>query len=219
MEEVFIQKFKQRFSAGNEINESNLNDFLNVIQPVVTNDQIMALMLPVTEQEILNAVNNISGLKAPGPDGLYAIFFQKCWSTVKNSVISLVKDFFVSGSSLRLINHTNIALIPKIDHPELVDNFRPISLCNVIYKIITKIIVNRLKPILNQLISHNQGAFAPGRSIHDNILISHELFCSFKNKKGKLGQMAVKLDLEKAYGFLDWKFIQMTLIKFGFSQD
>lgn len=93
MEEVFIQKFKQRFSAGNQINESNSNDFLNVIQPVVTNDQIMALMLHVTEHEILDAVNNIGGLKAPGPDGLHAIFFQKCWSTVKNSVISLVKRF------------------------------------------------------------------------------------------------------------------------------
>lgn len=114
---------------------------------------------------------------------------------MKNSVINFVKDFFDNGSSLRLINHTNIALIPKIDHPDSVDNFRPSSLYNVVYKVITKIIVNRLKPILEQLISHNQGAFAHGRSIHDNILIAHELFCSFRNRKGRMGEMAVILDL------------------------
>ena len=176
-------------------------------------------MSSVTEQEILDAVNKIGGLKSLGPDGLHAVFFHKCWSMVKDSVISLVQDFFANGTSLRLINHTNIALIPKIDHLEYVDNFRPIRLCNVIYKIVTKILVNRLKPILNQIISQNQGAFAPNRSIHDNILIAHELFSSFKNKKGKTGQMAVKLDLGKAYDLLDGNYIQKTLTKFGFSYE
>lgn len=88
----------------------------------------------------------IGALKAPGPDGFHAAFFQKCWKVVGPWVIDLVRDFFTNGSSLNLINHTNIALIPKVDNPETVSNFRPISLCNVTYKIITKIMVNRLKP-------------------------------------------------------------------------
>lgn len=131
----------------------------------------------------------------------------------------LVDDFFNHNLSLREINHTNIALIPKVNVPETVAHFRPISLCNVTYKIITKIVINRLKPVISKCISQNLGAFAPGRSIFDNILIAHELFHDFKRKKGSRGAMAVKLELEKAYDVLDWSYIKSCLIQFGFSVD
>ena len=106
------------------------------------------------------AVNSIGVLKAHGPDGIHAVFYQKSWGLVGQSITNMVKDFFHSDSSLRLINHTHIALIPKVESLELVTNFRPISLCNVTYKIITKIMVNRIKPLLVDCISRNQGAFA-----------------------------------------------------------
>lgn len=80
-----------------------------------------------------------------------------------------------------------------MEKPEVVSHYRPISLCNVIYKVITKIMINRLRPLLQQLISQNQGAFAPGKSIIDNILIAHELFSDFQKKKGRVGAMAIKL--------------------------
>lgn len=79
---------------------------------------------------------------------------------VKGNIISMVNDFFQNNSSLKLINHTNIALIPKVENPEIFSNYRPISLCNVSYKIITKIIINRLKPLLNFCISKNQSALS-----------------------------------------------------------
>lgn len=128
-------------------------------------------------------------------------------------------DFFQHKSSLSIINHTHIALIPKSENPEMVTHFRPISLCNVSYKIISKILVNRLRPLLAKCISQNQGAFAPGKSIFDNILIAHELFSNFGKKKGRRGDMAIKLDLEKAYDFLHWDYIKHCLAQFGFANN
>lgn len=112
----------------------------------------------------------------------------------------MIKDFFLNISSLRLINHTNIALIPKVDNMETVGNYRLISLCNVSFKSIMKIIIKRLRPLLDCCISESQGAFVPVRLIHDNILTAHEMFFSFKSKRGRVGSMGTKIDLEKAHG-------------------
>ena len=103
-------------------------------------------------------VRSIGALKAPRPDGIHASLYQNCWEIVGPSMVNLVKDFFNNGSSLSLINHTNIAIIPKVENHELVSNFRPISLCNVTYN--TKILVSRIKPLLNNCISKKPGAFA-----------------------------------------------------------
>lgn len=141
-------------------------------------------MSPISDDEILEAVNGIGALKAPGPNGLNVDFFQKCWELVKDLVMCMIKDFFQNRSNLCLINHTKIALTPKIDNPKMVCNYRPISLCDVSYEIITKIIIKRVKPPLNFCISQNQGTFAPGRAIQVNILIAHEKFARFNRMKG-----------------------------------
>ncbi|XP_062028542.1 uncharacterized protein LOC133744454 [Rosa rugosa] len=171
----------------------------------------------VTKEEIYNAVHSIGILKAPGPDGLHASFYQNCWDEVKGTLIPMIEQVFSNSNSIHLINHTNIALIPKVDNPDKVNDFRPISLCNVSYKIITKILIKRLRPLLHKCISRNQGAFAPGRAIQDNILIAHELFSDFHRRKEKRGAMAVKLDLEKAYDYINWSYLQLCLQKFGFN--
>ena len=92
---------------------------------------------------------------------------------------------------LKEINKTFITLIPKSDNPESTNHFRPISLCNVSYKIIAKILANRIKQLLNKIISPLQGMSASNRLINDNIMIAHEIMHSFKKKKGKMGYMAV----------------------------
>ncbi|CAL9007199.1 unnamed protein product [Prunus brigantina] len=216
MGNIFVETFRKRFTQFDPLATSNIRDFISIIDPCISSEDNLRLMAHVSKLEIFDVVKSIGALKAPGLDGLHAIFFHQFWAETKHLLCHLVNDFFVNNIPLNPINHTNIALISKIDNPESVDHFRPISLCNVVYKVITKIIITRLRPLLAKCISPNQGAFAHGRSIFDNILIVHELFSDFKRKKGAMGAMALKLDLEKAYDLLDWNYIRACLIRFGF---
>lgn len=97
------------------------------------------------------------------------------------------------------MNHTFIALVPKNQAPEGIKHYRPISLCNVNYKIILKILSFRLKSVLHKLVSSNQNAFVPHRHIQDNLILVHELMLTHKRKTGRGGLMVIKVDLEKAY--------------------
>ena len=118
--------------------------------------------MPVTNEEIERAIFQMGPHKAPGPNGIPAFFFQEFWDIVKQDILLSVKAFFHSGSLLKSLNHTYITLIPKMNNHDEVTHFRPISLCNVTYKIISKILVNRLKPLMDKLISPFQNAFIPG---------------------------------------------------------
>ena len=122
-----------------------------------------------------------------------------------------------SSSILKSINHTFITLIAKVNNPERVSNFQPISLCNMIYKIVSKVIANRLKPMLHSIISDTQSAFIANRLITDNILIAFESLHHMKNNCiGKKGFMALKLDMSKAYDRVEWIFLEKILLKMGF---
>jgi hypothetical protein len=117
-------------------------------------------------------------------------------------------------------NDIVIVLIPKVESPGTISQYRPISLCNVLYKVISKMVAFRLKHILDKVISPVQSAFIPGRMITDNILLAYESLHTLKNKKkGKVGYCAVKLDMHKAYDHVKWGFLQNMLIRLGFDSD
>ncbi|GJV39999.1 hypothetical protein Tco_1418439 [Tanacetum coccineum] len=137
------------------------------------------------------------------------------WDIVGIDVCKAVRDFFANGRILQEINHTILALLPKVPTPTRINDYRPISCCNVIYKVISKLITNRIKEGLQDIVSDNQSAFVPGRSISDNILITQELMHNYHLNKGP-HRCAFKIDIQKAYDTVDWKFLRDILGGFGF---
>lgn len=156
---------------------------LQGIPRTITEEINRMITREVTDQEIEAAAFAINSDKSPGPDGMSSGFFKHHWDIIKTGVISHVKLFFEHCYMLPQINHTHICLIPKVDSPTTMKDYRPISLSNVAYKIISKILAERLKPWLHKILSENQTAFIPGRLITDNVLIAHELMHSMKTKK------------------------------------
>jgi hypothetical protein len=115
-------------------------------------------------------------------------------------------------------NDTVIVLIPKVINPTQLKDLRPISLCNVLYKLISKFLANHLKKILPDIISYSQSAFVPGRLVTDNVLLAYEMTHYLRNKRtGKEGCAAIKLDMSKAYDRVEWKFLEKMMKKLGFA--
>lgn len=169
----------------------------------------------VTRSEIFNVINHMGAFKAPGMDGFQAVFFQSQWPIIGDSLCNMVFDIFREPSKVRDINETLITLIPKVEQVRNIKHFRPISLCNVSYKVITKLLANRLRLIMGKLVNPCQSSFVPNRQSRDNIIVAQEIFHSMRRKKGKKGWMAIKIDLEKAYDRLSWAFIKETLEDIG----
>ncbi|KAL0289207.1 UNVERIFIED_CONTAM: hypothetical protein Sradi_7078000 [Sesamum radiatum] len=184
---------------------------------ILTVDEAEALILPVSPAEIKKAIFDIDETKAPGPDGYSAGFYKAAWPVIGVEVTQAILEFFRTGRLLKQINTTLISLIPKVNNPTVVAEFRPISCCNVLYKAITKILVQRLRSILDTLISPSQNAFVPGRSIGDNILLAQELFSGY-NQRNQPPRCALKVDLRKAYDTVEWDFLKATLTLFGFPE-
>lgn len=109
-----------------------------------------------------------------------------------------------------------VVLIPKVDHPNSIKEFRPISLCNVTYKIITKVLVSRIRPFLNHIIGPMQSSFLPGRGTMDNVFVAQEVVHYMSKSNSKYGGIAFKIDLEKAYDSVSWDFLEETLVLFKF---
>ena len=156
-------------------------------------------------------------LKAPGPNGMPLIFFQKFWNTVGDDVVEAVLLCLNFGTILPSLNHTFISLIPKVKSPEYVIEFRPIALCNIVYKLVSKVLANRLRNVLPHIISDFQSAFQSDKALSDNILVAFELLHQMKRRKSrKTWHMALKLDMSKAYDRLEWIFLQWIMEKMGF---
>lgn len=163
---------------------------------------------------------DLSPEKAPGPDGMPGIFFQKFWNIIGKDVTKEVLQVLNEGASLDSWNSTIITLIPKVRNPLSIKEYRPISLCNGCYKIVARALTNRLRPILAHVIDENQSAFVPGRLITNNILLGFESMHWIKNHRGgKRGYAALKLDMSKAYDRVEWIFLEAVMENMGFAAE
>ncbi|WRX15972.1 Reverse transcriptase domain - like 10 [Theobroma cacao] len=170
------------------------------------------LCADISLEKVRIALFQMHPTKAPGPNGLPVLCYQRFWPLLSRDVHKFVVDFLEGRLWSTEVNHTHITLIPKVPQPDQGSQFRPISLCNVIYKIASKVLANRLKSILPVIISANQSPFVLGRLILDNGIVAHEVIHYLHNKRvGKVGNFALKLDMSKAYDRVEWIFMEVLI--------
>ncbi|XP_021996267.1 uncharacterized protein LOC110893468 [Helianthus annuus] len=209
---IFVHHYENFLGLEDNITLQPTHDLFD---KKISHEDATHMVRTVTSEEVKLAMFSIGNDKAPGPDGYTAAFYKHAWQIIGTDVSTAVIDFFGSGKLLRELNNTLIVLIPKKPTPSSVTDYRPIACCNVIYKCISKIIADRIKNFLNQVVSINQSAFVPGRRISDNILLTQELMHNYHRSSGP-PRCAFKVDIQKAYDTVDWNFLSQVLIGFGF---
>ena len=200
IERVILNYFTNIYSSNHP---TSFEASLGAVRQRVTPEMNEALLGVFRAEEVKISLNQMHPTKAPGSDGMSPIFFQKYWDVVGPSVV----------------NETFICLIPKVNCPQKISEFRPISLCNVVYKLVSKVLANRLKKILPMVISESQSAFVPDRQITDNVLVAFETMHSIdQRRKGKNELMTIKLNISKAYDRVEWAFLEVMMRKLGFGE-
>ncbi|XP_061342057.1 uncharacterized protein LOC133288347 [Gastrolobium bilobum] len=179
--------------------------------PAIREDHKSLLSLDISLEEVKKAFFQMAPLKTPGPDGYPALFYHKNWELIKEQVFNSMKFYLSKPEQIKEINQTLFTLIPKVDRPCFMKQFRPIALCNTVYKGLSKILVNKIKSFIGELVSPNQVIFIPKRNIQDNIIIVQELIHSMHRTQGKKSYFSIKIDLEKAYDKLRWSFVKTVL--------
>jgi hypothetical protein len=213
IEQILTNHFQLLYSTQPT---NNISETVQVVKNKINQDMYDYLNEAYTADEVLSAIKNMKSLAAPGPDGLPARFYHTYWDIIGPDITKEVLQVLNNGGNPQPYNDTHICLIPKINNPSHPSEFRPISLCNVTLKIITKTIANRLKTILPNIISPNQSAFVPGRLITDNSLIANEIFHYLTQTTRQTGYVGIKTDMAKACDRMEWVFIEATLSSMGF---
>ncbi|KAJ9558242.1 hypothetical protein OSB04_012856 [Centaurea solstitialis] len=206
--------FEQLFAEGS----STISPVIEVMAPMISETDNARLVAPFTIDEFQRALFEMNPDKSPGPDGYNPGFYQHFWSLVGSDVFHTCCGWLSEATLPSVVNQTNIVLIPKVDYPRSMRDLRPISLCNVLYRILAKVLANRLRPLMERIIGIEQSAFVKGRSIVDNVMIAFEVLHNMKTKyKAKEGDTALKIDISKAYDRVDWRYLEALLLKMGFS--
>jgi hypothetical protein len=172
------------------------------------------LTKPFLLEEIKKAIWDCDSFKSPGPDGVNLGFFKDFWEVLKIDLLNFFSEFHRQGILSKGLNSTFIALIPKVDNPQRVADFRPIALVNSVYKLLSKVLTNRLRSVIASVVSQNQSAFIQGRQILDGILVANEVVDDAKRNRKEI--LMFKVDFEKAYDSVDWEYLDEVMKKMNF---
>uniref|UniRef100_A0A803PDB5 Reverse transcriptase domain-containing protein n=1 Tax=Cannabis sativa TaxID=3483 RepID=A0A803PDB5_CANSA len=194
-----------------------LQQVLLTVLCTITAEFNQILTLPYIVDDIFNILSSMSDDNSSGSDGIFIMFYTNYCHIVGDLVYKAILRVLNDRGDPSYFNQTLITLIPKVKKPTSMSQLRPISLCTVLYKLVSKVIVLRLKPFLSLVISKSQSAFLQSRFITDGVLVAFELLHSLKHlKRGKEGYAAIKVDMSKVFDRVEWHFIQSMMITMGF---
>ncbi|KAL2242684.1 UNVERIFIED_CONTAM: hypothetical protein Sindi_0386400 [Sesamum indicum] len=193
----FVSFYQALLGGGRRMQVIDIKYLRPWARHVLNEKETLIFLQPVTTAEVKQAVFDIAEEKAPGPNGFFSGFYKAAWPIVDPQVTEAILDFFATRKMLKQINTTLLALIPNVHSPKLVTDFRPISCCNVLYKVTAKIIVQKLSRMLDKLISPCQATFVLGRSIGDNVMLAQELFTGYSQVRLP-PRCALNVDIQKA---------------------
>ncbi|GKU89448.1 hypothetical protein SLEP1_g3583 [Rubroshorea leprosula] len=169
-----------------------------------------------SEEEVKEAIWDCDSAKSPGPDGFNFRFIKEMWEVIKPEVVAFIQEFHKHGRIVRGANASFVVLIPKTENPQRIEEYRPISLIGVMYKIIAKLLANRLRKVLTKVIGEQQMAFIGGRQLVDGVIIANEVIDEVKRKKKSC--FIFKVDFEKAYDKVCWEFLDYMMMRLGFNE-
>lgn len=202
------------FEKGPSVREN----VVATVNTVITIEDNETLTAPFSIDEFKEATFSMQADKCPRADGFNPGFYRNFWNMCGKEVYDAGCSWLAAGVFPPNLNSTNITLIPKGETQASMKDWRPIALCNVLYKVVAKVLANRLKPILDKCVSDNQSAFVPERSILDNAMAAIDIVHYMKTKrKGKKYDAALKLDISKAYDRIEWDYLRDIMTKMGFS--
>ena len=212
----YITKYYKGLFGQHQENKFSLVESITEDIPQVTEQENDILTADFIEKEVRNAIFQMKHNKAPGPDGFPAEFYQVFWSLIKDDLMAMFRDFHSGDLPLFSLNFGIITLIPKQKEVKKIQQYRPICMLNVSFKIFTKVMANRLTLVASKLIRQSQSAFLPGRYILEGVVVLHETIHELQRKKQS--GIILKIDFEKAYDKVNWSFLQQVLRMKGFSE-